>query len=417
MNQKLKNDYQVAIIGAGPSGTCMASMLEQRGVSCVVLERSVFPRFSIGESLLPQCIDDLSEAGLLAGIEDHNFQFKNGAAFLRGDEYTDFDFSEKVSEGKDYAYQVKRSEFDKNLADQCERRGIPILYKHQVNDVQFSDEGASLKVEDLSSKENKTFNVKYVVDASGFGRVLPRLLDLNLPSDLPSRFSLFCHVKDDFKTKMDRDKILIIVSKKRPDVWYWMIPFSDGTVSVGAVGSKEYLSEELSDEEQFIQLLDECPEVATKMDYKSFERNEVKKIVGYSCGVKNLYGKSYVLLGNAGEFIDPVFSSGVTIACKSARIAAPLISRELAGGTVDWQKEYADKLSTGVAVFRAFVDLWYSGTLMSVFLAHNSNKSVKEMVCSILAGFAWDDKNPMVKSTHRRLNALVEWVEMSRPQL
>jgi flavin-dependent dehydrogenase len=121
-----------------------------------------------------------------------------------------------------------------------------------------------------------------------------------------------------------------------------------------------------------------------------------------------LWGKGYALLGNAGEFLDPVFSSGVTIALKSASLAAAALQRQFAGETVDWESEYAIPLKKGVDTFRTFVDSWYSGGFQKVIFYEKQQPEVRRMIAAILAGYAWDDSNPYAKESKRRLKALEE---------
>jgi flavin-dependent dehydrogenase len=117
--------------------------------------------------------------------------------------------------------------------------------------------------------------------------------------------------------------------------------------------------------------------------------------------VKQLFGKDYALLGNAGEFLDPVFSSGVTIAFKSASLAADVLDRQLRGLLPDWDQEFTKPLMQGVNTFRNFVNAWYDGRLQDIIFASDKNESVKRMICSILAGYAWDIENPYVKDVSR----------------
>jgi flavin-dependent dehydrogenase len=135
----------------------------------------------------------------------------------------------------------------------------------------------------------------------------------------------------------------------------------------------------------------------------------IGSLEGYACGVKNLYGKKYALLGNAGEFLDPVFSSGVTIAFKSAELATTLLCRQFKGEVVDWQKEYADTLMLGVDAFRNFVEAWYEGTLQKIiFNLPESRSEIKSMIISLLAGYAWDESNRFVKEGKRLLPLVAE---------
>jgi len=134
----------------------------------------------------------------------------------------------------------------------------------------------------------------------------------------------------------------------------------------------------------------------------------VREITGYSAGVKSLCGNGFALLGNAGEFLDPVFSSGVTIAMKSATLAADLLDRQFRGEAVDWQQEFAVPLKRGVDAFRAFVTSWYDERFQSIIFHHTQLEKVKAMICSVLAGYAWDQTNPMVQDGERRINVLAE---------
>ncbi|MAF92425.1 MAG: FAD-dependent oxidoreductase [Bdellovibrionaceae bacterium] len=415
MNQKSESK-KVAVIGAGPSGTCVAKLLRDQGLQVSVFERSKFPRFSIGESLLPQCCSDLKEAGLLDQLDLDEFQFKNGASFLRNSERIDFDFSEKYSSGMDHAYQVKRAKFDKALADLVEESGVEIRYEQQINDVKI--ENSIVELTCVSLPDGKSYSEKfdYLVDASGFARVLPRLFSLEHPSDQEPRFSVFTHLIDNNKTKMDRNKIQVVINEKRKDIWYWLIPFQDGSISVGVVGPLKDYDENYSEKENFYRFLEDSQDVKTAIQFKDWENTGFKKILAYSSNVKKLYGENYVLLGNAGEFIDPVFSSGVTIACRSASIAAPLIARQLRGKKVDWEKEFSVELRRGIDVFKEFVSHWYTGVLADIFYANSSNPDIKKMICSILAGYAWDIDNPLTKNTRRRLRALADWVKIDKQE-
>ncbi len=133
-----------------------------------------------------------------------------------------------------------------------------------------------------------------------------------------------------------------------------------------------------------------------------------RQIVGYSANVKSLCGPGYALLGNAGEFLDPIFSSGVTIAFKSASLAAAVLERQFAGETVDWDDEFAAPLKRGVDTFRAFVESWYRGGFQRIIFHADPPPDIRRMISAILAGYAWDQTNPYVRDTKRRLAALEE---------
>jgi flavin-dependent dehydrogenase len=214
------------------------------------------------------------------------------------------------------------------------------------------------------------------------------------------------HLKDNISdTSFDRDKILITVHHSQHKIWYWLIPFSDGTSSMGAVGcTAEIDAFGANDEARLRALIQDDQHLRTIMPNPEYIRT-ISAIQNYACGVKQLYGEKYALLGNAGEFLDPIFSSGVTIALKSADLAVGLISRQFKGETINWRKEYSDVLMVGVEAFRNFVQSWYEGPLQTVIFSNPEKGSeVARMIISLLAGYAWDEKNPFVKDGKRLLS-------------
>lgn len=405
-----KQTYDVVVIGAGPSGALVSSLLNKKGYQVLVLERAHFPRFSIGESLLPQSMQFLEEADMLEAVQAGEFQHKNGAAFSYGDIYESFDFTDKFSAGWGTTFQVQRDQFDKILADQAALQGVEICYGQTVKQFNYHDGKAAITAEDDESSAVYTITAKFVLDASGYGRVLPRLLELDKPTDFPARTSLFTHIEDKIgNVDYDRNKILISVHPQYQDVWFWLIPFSNGRSSVGVVAEKKVIDAlEGNAENKLKQLIAESGWLSTLLSNAVFD-TRVGELTGYASDVTTLHGQGFALLGNAGEFLDPVFSSGVTIAFKSASLAAKVVSRQLEGQQPDWEQEFVLPLKTGIETFKEFVEGWYDGRLQSVIFgsSKNLNMPIKRMISSILAGYAWDLKNPYVKDV-KRLNALAE---------
>ncbi|WP_424986941.1 NAD(P)/FAD-dependent oxidoreductase [Microbulbifer sp. S227A] len=385
----------VVVIGAGPSGTVAASLLARRGVDVLVLEKAHFPRFSIGESLLPQSMEFIERAGLLDAVKARGFQFKDGAAFDFGDIRNHISFASKTAAGWDTTFQVQRAEFDKCLADAAAGNGVDIRYGHGVEAIALDESGAHLVVTD-DAGQRLDIRTRFVVDASGYGRVLPRLLGLDRPSDFPMRQALFTHVADRLKGKpFDRDKILITVHPEQAAIWYWLIPFSDGTASVGVVAPPERLPGG-TPSEQLWNLIGQAPNLSALLQ-DATQTRQVSGLKGYSSNVSTLCGQNFALLGNAGEFLDPVFSSGVTVAMKSADLLIDPLMRQLNGETVDWKTDFERPLKLGVDCFRAFVETWYDGSLQQIIRnPPPGDNPVKRMIASVLAGYAWDEKNPFV---------------------
>jgi len=399
---------EILIIGAGPAGSVAAGFLRQQGRQVLIIEKEQFPRFSIGESLLPQSMEYIEAAGMLQSVVEAGFQYKNGAAFARGDKHTSFDFRKKFSDGWGTTYQVQRADFDKVLADGAEKAGAEVRYRHEVTAIDVESERPLVTVK---SPDGEIYQVQaqFLLDASGFGRILPRLLKLEKPSNFPTRGAIFTHIQDNTEIgSFDRNKILVTVHPEHCDVWYWTIPFSNGRCSLGVVAKTEFLAQyEGSETERLQAIVGETPSLASLLKKAEWD-TPARQIIGYSANVDSLWGKNYALLGNAGEFLDPVFSSGVTIAFKSASLASACLKRHFAGEVVDWQKDYGSPLRAGVDTFRGFVESWYEGGFQEIIFHEKQSPEIREMICSILAGYAWDLKNPYVAETKRRLGVLVE---------
>ncbi|WP_031434676.1 NAD(P)/FAD-dependent oxidoreductase [Methylomarinum vadi] len=402
----------VVIIGAGPAGSIAGALLSKKGHRVTIVERDAFPRFCIGESLLPQCMEFIAEAGMLEAVREAGFQLKTGAAFLHQDKYSEFCFADKFTPGFDTTFQVQRDRFDALLAEQAQEMGVGIRWRQEVVAADFSTKPV-LTIRDENG-EQFDLSVDFVLDASGFGRVLPRLLELEKPSAFPFRQALFTHLEDRIDDPgYDRNLIRIIVHPRMHDVWFWLIPFSNGRCSLGVVGKPEIFNQPGLDNETMLQrFVAEEPGLSALLHNAVFD-TPVSSLGGYSANVKSLHGNGFALLGNAGEFLDPVFSSGVTIAMKSASLAAAVLDRQFKGEQVDWRSEFAEPLQQGVETFRTFVSAWYDGGFQDiVFYPHlkqaEQKNNIKQMICSILAGYVWDESNPYVKNHRLRLKTLVE---------
>ena len=410
----------VLIIGAGPSGSSAAALLRQKGYQVTVIEKQYFPRFSIGESLLPQSMVFLEEAGLLETVRTHvdecAFQFKNGASFLKGKQRSFYDFTQKFSEGPGTTWQVRRADFDHLLAQQAQKMGADVRFGHEVSAVDVESAHPVLTVKNEQGQDYQ-IQAKFLLDASGFGRILPKFLDLESPSDFPVRRAVFTHIEDGIldDPEFDREKILIAVHEKDPRAWYWLIPFADGRSSFGIVAEQDFFEKYGYDGSADYDLEALQKRILADDDSLSHVlRNAkhdtpVRTLVGYSADVKHLAARNYALLGNAGEFLDPVFSSGVTIALKSSSLAVPLVDQALQGQPVNWMEQYEKPLRNGIQVFRAYVESWYSGEFQDVVFSKNQDEKIRRMIASLLAGYAWDTSNPIYRNAKQRLSTLAEY--------
>ena len=407
------DNVDVLIIGAGPSGCVAASYLQNKGCIVKVVEKSKFPRFVIGESLLPRCMDHFEEVGLLDSLKACGFEVKEGARFIRGDEVCNFDFSKKHTKGWDWTWQVPRADFDNVLVNELIKRGVDIVFEHEVVDVVFNDDGTSITTIKNSEGQSHTIGAKYIIDSSGYGRVLPRLLHLEKPSELLNQSSIFVHVKDIKRPEgWEGTRITFDVIDRR--TWLWVIPFSNDITSIGYVGSTEFMeSFSGNTTEKLAEMLKLSDYYCDRFEGVDFLFNPVE-IKNYSKSVTQLYGKGYVLTGNSAEFLDPVFSSGVTFATESALLAAKLITKELQNVAVNWEVEYSDYIKKGVNVFATYVKEWYTGNLQKLFFHKPENPEIKKQICAVLAGYVWDETNPFVKNHHRLVKAVAHIIDMEK---
>ncbi|RPD98576.1 NAD(P)/FAD-dependent oxidoreductase [Aureibaculum marinum] len=411
MNTK---SVDVLIIGAGPSGCVSAAYLHQKGLTVQVIEKSKFPRFVIGESLLPRSMEHFKEVGLLDCLEAMNFEKKKGARFIRNEEVCLFDFSKKYTEGWNWTWQVPRADFDKALADEIIRKGVDIAFEWAVTDIKFEGTNSKTTIKDNQGNE-KTINAKFVIDSSGYGRVLPRLLDLEKPSPLPKHSSIFTHVKDSNRP-LGKEGTIITFDVVKPQVWIWVIPFSNGNTSIGVVGPTEFIE---SYKGNTTEMLSEMLKLS-KHYYNRFKGVDFLFdpicIKNYSKSVKQLYGEGYALTGNSSEFLDPVFSSGVAFATESSLVAAKLVARQLNGEKVDWENEYTNHIKKGVDVFSSYVKEWYTENLQTLFFHRPENPEIKEKICAVLAGYVWDETNPFVKKHDRAVSSMAHLIRMESQQ-
>jgi flavin-dependent dehydrogenase len=336
------------------------------------------------------------------------FQYKNGAAFSHAGAYTDFNFAQKSSPGFGHTYQVPRADFDQVLIGEAQRFGARAQFEVEIVAADFSGTRPRVTARDKGGHET-VHEPRFVLDASGFGRVLPRLLNLEEPSNLPVRCALYTQVWDRIPSgRIDRQKILVTTHPRHRDVWFWLIPFSNGKASMGVVAGEDFLQQyEGGNDDRLWALHREDPNLADVL--KDAEQVFPAGLLrGYSANVKTMSGPGFALLGNAAEFLDPVFSSGVTIALKSAHLATDALTRQLHGETVDWKADFEEPLRLGVETFRGFVEGWYDGSLQDVIYYERQDPKIRRYICSILAGYAWDRSNPYVGKARQRLHTLAQ---------
>jgi flavin-dependent dehydrogenase len=401
----------VIVVGAGPAGSVAGAILARKGLDVLTLEGGVFPRFQIGESLLPRCMDILAEAGLLDIVKERRFMPKPAALFLQNDKTERFCFAEMFPGQAPQALQVPRADFDQCLSTQARAYGARVLFQQRVDGVEFAPDGSGVKamVTDTETGAKYTAEAKFLIDCSGYGRVLPRLLNLESPPALAPRMALFAHFEGDVRPEGDAaGDIWVCIHPEGP--WTWIIPFSNGRTSIGVVAEKATFEKAgKTDHEAFHALLKSDPNIQKRLS-KATPVMKTTRLEGWTASVSKFHAPGWAVTGNASEFLDPIFSSGVTLALESSSRAANLCARQLAGEKIDWTAEYEPTMRKAVGVFRTFVQTWYEGSLQRLFMNDQKPEKFKRAITSVLGGYVLDEQNPFVRDAEGTLRSLQKFI-------
>ena len=406
-------NFDVIIIGAGPAGSYCASILCQQGFKVIIVEKSLFPRYSLGESLLPQNVTFLKKANLYSVLEEGDYQLKDGAQFLSGDVWQNINFSDKSSLGPCTTHQVVRSTYDDEIIKKVQQQGCEVLFGHEVKKIILKNDKAShpvyIEALNLKNKSLTSLQGKFLVDASGLAKVLAKKLNFSTVVNSSNRASVFSQIQTKIPGSFDHNKILITVDKKLKKNWFWLIPQKKGLYSFGYIFEDGELNTKTSPRIILLDALEQNPYLKNVIGDFDFHM-EPQRIKNYSSSTSTKYGENFICIGNSGEFLDPIFSSGVTVALKSADLASELIIKKLKDASIliDWEKEYLAPLNKGIETFKAFVESWYEGDLQKIIFSKMDRREIKGKIISILAGYAWDESNPYTEKTAKRLKTLVK---------
>lgn len=412
-------EIDVLVIGAGPSGTVAASYLVNQGYKVTIVERTKFPRYVIGESLLPLSMGHFEETGLLPALEAKNYEVKAGALFIRQDKEFLIEFNDNFTDGWTWTWQIPRDDFDKTLADETEKKGVEIKYESTIESLDFGDdEKVTFKVNTLAGQED--YSCKFIVDSSGYGGVMTKMMDIPTHVSPTSNMAVYTQIEDN-TYHLTHTPMQISFDILETDLWFWVIPFNNGVTSLGFVGNREkyfagFEGDDVDVEATFQKMISKSEKFRKrfanlKFKFKPFIHRDYTKFS------EQFYGDRFVLTGNTTEFLDPIFSSGVAFATESGLAAAKLVDKELKGVKVDWQKEYVGHLEQGINVFRTYVKEWYTGNLQKIFFHANVNPLMKKQLTSVLAGYVWDKTNPFVRKYDTIIRTLAEVVDIEKMKM
>jgi flavin-dependent dehydrogenase len=384
-----KNDiYDVAIIGGGPAGSTAATLLAKAGRRVIVFEREKFPRFHIGESLLPFSVQTFDRLGVREKL-DRTFLPKFGGEIVAacGTKGVKFYFKDGFRSQRDRAYQVTRSDFDKLLLDHSRENGAEVCEETEVKRIDFADDRVKLDIE-TAGGERSTLEARYLLDCSGRQTMLGSLFNAKKTYDHLQKFSVFAHYEN-IDRLPGRDATLIRMVRGL-DRWFWMIPLTESRTSIGVVmDTATFRAAKLAPQAALDKFIAEQPLMKERMN-KATRVSPVYSAGDYSYRNLQLSGERWLMVGDAAGFIDPVFSSGVFLAIMSAEKAADTLDAVLRDESKRRRlfKEYSRTVNRIMDIYLTFVNAWYrrSKEFLEVFLNPTDTMQIAAAVNAVLAG-------------------------------
>jgi flavin-dependent dehydrogenase len=434
-------DFDIGIIGGGPGGSAVAAYLAKAGLSCVLFEKEIFPRPHVGESLVPSSTRVFKEIGFLEKMHQAGFPRKYGAAWTSADSgpvyqhdwelydmkldglepdcYVDVRFEERAQPGVDlnYTFHVDRGKFDLLLLQHAQQLGATIYEGVRVQNVDFSTPSQPRINFSIANKDVST-TVRMVVDASGRRTLLGNQLKLRIQDPVFDQYALHTwfdgYDRHIFAQNEAQDNYIFIHFLPLTNTWVWQIPITETTTSIGVVTQKRNFAKSKEERSQFFwQCLESRPELAEGL--RAAEQLRSLSDEGdYSYAMKQICGDNFVLVGDAARFVDPIFSTGVSIALNSARFASRDIIK--ATETGDFSRKsfqtYETTLRRGTKNWYEFISVYYRLNLL--FTAFVQDPRYRLDVLKLLQGDVYDEEEPAVL---KRMKQIVREVEQNEQHL
>jgi len=381
--------FDVVVVGGGPGGSSTATFLADGGLRVALFERERFPRFHVGESLMPATMLLLEELGARAAIEERGFQLKYGATFIDEDNNaaTQTFYFLPGQPWPNYSYQVPRAEFDTVLLEHATKRGVTVFQPATVEGMEFDAGGVTLTV----SGENGRFSVraKMLVDATGRDALLATRYGRRTRIPNLGKVALFAHYKGAARRSgLEEGNIRVYVFREG---WFWWIPLAGDVTSVGAVCHARTVKQWTGEPEGLLDAMIARSRGVSENLAGAVRITPVHRVANFSYHNSPVVGDRFVAVGDAIAFVDPIFSGGVYIALRTGQLAAAAILQAFRAGDFSARRfaAYERRVRAGLAPLFQFIHKYYEPSFFDLFMHPRNYFGVYEAVLNVLSGGNW----------------------------
>ena len=391
----MSTEPDIVVIGGGPSGTTTATLLAQKGLKVELFEREHFPRFHIGESLIPHTHDVLARLGMLPKMQGSHFTKKHSVQFVseHGRLSEPFYFADHDEHNRSQTWQVRRSEFDHLMLNNAREHGVQVHEGARVLEVLFDGKRANGVRVKPEGQPERVVRPKVVMDASGQSSMIIDKLGLRVWDSELKKAAVWTYWKGAFRDSGKDEGATVVLQTKDKKGWFWYIPLHDDIVSIGVVAGHDYLFQNRASkdlETLYFEEVERCPGLqprianATRCDTFRAQKE-------YSYRAKQVAGDGWCLVGDAFGFLDPLYSSGVLLAVTSGMMAADAVGDAVAEGDTSekslrrWEKNYV----AGMERMRKLVCAFYDGLNFGKLVRRNPDK--KGLITDVLIGNLFHD--------------------------
>ena len=386
--------FDCVVIGAGPAGTTAATLVAEAGFSTLLLEREAFPRFHVGESLMPETYWSFQRLGVLDQMRERGFVKKVGVQFVSSSarESVPFFFDQHDPRECSQTWHVERADFDNMLFENAAAKGADCRDRSRVMDIKFREGNGAMVAYRSEDGELHHIDTRVVIDATGLHALLANRLGLLEYNQDLKKAAIWSYFVNGERSENPERNTTIILHTSDKKCWFWYIPLSQNSVSVGLVGDHERLLKgDKTPQQQFDEQLEQCPGVKRRLSDASREGDFlVAKEFSYT--TKQHAGDNWVLIGDAFGFIDPVYSSGVFLALKSGELAADAVIEGLRKNDLSARQlnSWTAEFKAGMVWIRQLVHAFYTeefsfGQFMKQHPEHAAN------LTNLLIGRVFED--------------------------